>query len=380
MKQLHLNGKTITLIETAHVSKQSVDEVYQIIHQLNPDTICIELDEKRFNQLENPNQYLDQKLFDLIKEKKIWLVVINAILSSYQKKLANQTGSQVGGEMKMAMTLAKEKNKELVLMDRDVQTTFKRIWHSLGLKEKYRLFELLISSIFDKEEISEEQLESMKQSDLLESAISQLSAHLPSVSKVLVHERDLVMAHRIKHANGNNIVAVIGAAHSAGIQKALLQDYEIDTLLISPKPSLFSKVIKWVFPILIGVLIILPIGLNPSGLKEIGLWMLFVSIGSMIGSMIFLAHPITWLVAFITAPLSTLSPILSVGWFVGLSEAKIRAPKILDLHQITNDMTSIKKALNNNILRTLLIMISASLGSVIATLLFSIKAISSLFS
>ena len=43
--QLELNGRKITLVGTAHVSKESVEEVKETIKAINPDCVAVELDE-----------------------------------------------------------------------------------------------------------------------------------------------------------------------------------------------------------------------------------------------------------------------------------------------------------------------------------------------
>lgn len=379
MKQITINSKEITLIETAHVSAQSVLDVQTVIKTVQPDTICVELDEKRYDNMMNPDKFMAVKLLDVIKEKRIWLFVVNYILAGYQKKMASQTQSAVGLEMKTGIQLAQETNANLVLMDRDVQTTFKRVWRNLTLKEKFKLINLLIGALFDSSEISEAEIEQLKQHDQLTAALSQVSQQFPSIAKTLIHERDQYMAMKIKHAPGTKIVAIIGAAHSPGIQQALEQEIDITELEHISQPSIWSKLFSYAFPFLIALLIVSSIGFNQAGLQHLGVWLIYVSIASSLGALVCLAHPITILVAFLFAPLSTLSPVLSVGWFVGLSEAYFRAPTVSDFYAINDDSKSIKKVLKNNILRTLCIMLVASLFSTAVTLFFSIDAIAQFF-
>ena len=45
--RLTTSGKSIILVGTAHVSRDSVEQVRQIISEEKPDRVCVELDERR---------------------------------------------------------------------------------------------------------------------------------------------------------------------------------------------------------------------------------------------------------------------------------------------------------------------------------------------
>lgn len=376
METIQIGDKEITLIRTAHVSKQSVDEVKSVIDQIQPDTICIELDEQRAQNLFKKQDYSDMKLSTVIKEKKIILVVVNYILAQYQKKMADQMETGVGDEMRMGVTLAKEIGANVSYIDRNIQITFKRIWSLLSFWEKLKLIALVIGSLFENEEISEETIEEMKQQDILDSALKEVSTEFPTVAEVLIFERDRYMAQSIKNSPGKKIVVVIGAAHAPGIIKHLHgDDIDISALEVIKEPSWLSKQVKWLLPVSIVLLVFVTTGFNLDGLMRLSGWLLIAAGASAIGALICLAHPITILVSFLAAPISTLSPVLAVGWFAGLSEAYFRKATVADFNNINDDSKSIRKALKNNILRTLLIMLMTSLFSSIVTILFSFDVV-----
>lgn len=375
MKQLQLNNKVITLVLTAHVSKQSVIDVQETIDQIQPDCICIELDDKRLDSINHPKDLTSMKLIDVIKEKKVAMVVVNYILANYQKKMAEHMDSGVGDEMREGMKQASTLNVPLHTIDRDIQTTFNRIWHSLSFFEKTNLIVSFIAMMFDDQELNEEELLKMKQEDILNEALKEISEQFPTVARILVTERDQYMAQKIKDAPGSNVVAIIGAAHANGIIHHLQQpDIQTTELEVIPKSSLLSKIIKYLLPVLLLSLIFFT-----SGINKVGSWLLIAAGASALGAILMLAHPITILVSFLTAPISTLSPVLSVGWFAGLSEAHFRAPTVGDFNSLNDDARSIKKALKNNILRTLLIMIVTSLLSALVTIFFTVDAIKNFF-
>lgn len=370
MKQIQLENKKITLVETAHVSKQSVLDVFEAVEEVKPDVICIELDNQRAQRIDTPVDYSSMKLIDVIKEKKLILVIVNYILSQYQKRMAENMDSNVGDEMRAGIQAAKEMNVSIAAIDRDIQITFKRIWSHMSFFEKIKIFGALLSS--EDIDLDETDIEHLKKQDVLNSALEEISAELPNVHRILVTERDMYMAQSIKNAPGTNVLAIIGAAHGPGIVKYLYED-DInlkDLEFIKPQSAL-SKVMKWVLPLLFILLIFLAFGFNQDGLQKVGSWILWVSVASALGALVSLGHPVTILVSFLTAFISAINPILSVGWFAGISEAYFRAPTVGDFETLNEDAKSIKKALKNNVLRTLIVMFMTSLFSVVVTLYFT---------
>lgn len=374
MKQIQLQDKLITLIETAHVSKNSVDEVKDTIELIKPDHICIELDNQRAAKINTPVDYSSMKLIDVIKEKKIILVAVNYILSQYQKKVASTMDSNVGDEMRMGIKIAKETSTPVSYIDRDIQITFKRIWSHLSFFEKMKILFSMINS--EEASLSEEDIEHLKQEDVLNNALKEVSEAFPTVHRILVTERDQYMAQSIKNAPGNNVVAIIGAAHGPGIEHFLSQpDIQLESLEVIKPQSTVTKIIKWMLPIAFMLFILFAFGFNTNGLAKLGSWIIYLSIASAIGAAICLAHPVTILVSFLTAFISAISPVFSVGWFAGISEAYFRAPTVGDFNTLNEDAKHIKTALKNNILRTLLVMVMTSLFSVLVTLFFSFDSL-----
>lgn len=368
METIYYQDKEIILIKTAHVSKASSEEVRQVISEYQPDTVCIELDENRAANLFKKTDYSQMKLSQVIREKKVALVVMNYVLSQYQKKMADHLETQVGDEMRVGVTMAQSQKAHLNYIDRDIQITFKRIWSYLSFIEKVKLISALIGSLFDSETIEESQIEELKQQDILEDALAEVTQAFPTISRILISERDMYMAQSIKESPGKKIVAVIGAAHAPGMIKQLQQPEINKEKLLTIKPkSLFSKLLPWMLPLALIALVFL----TNNSWQELSGWLLTAAVASAIGAALCLAHPLTILVSFVAAPISTLSPVLAVGWFAGLCEATLRQATVSDFNSLNDDSKSIKKVLKNNILRTLAIMLMTSLFSSIVTIVFS---------
>ena len=372
------NNKNIYLIKTAHVSKNSIEDVDECFKEINPDSICIELDKQRYESLNNKDKWRDTDISKIIKEGKVGLLLVNIILSSFQKRMAISLNSQNGGEMIEGIKLSKEYNKNLVLADRPVNTTFSRIWNSLGLYEKSKLLVSIIMSIFDKEEISEEDLKELKEKDALETALNEVSKEFPNVKKVLVDERDQFLAQKIKTAPGNTIMAIIGAAHAKGIENNLNNEIDTNRLEQVEKKKGLGTFIKWFIPLFILVMLIITLITNKdSGIEQIKNWVIWNGTAAAIGSLLCLGHPLTIVVAFIAAPITSLNPLLSAGLFAALVEATLRKPKVKDFEDITEDTTTIKGFFKNRVTRILLIFIFVNLFSAIATFISGAGILSS---
>ncbi|ADC50076.1 TraB family pheromone shut-down protein [Alkalihalophilus pseudofirmus OF4] len=368
--RIHLNGKELILIGTAHVSKQSAEEVKQVIEAEQPDSVCVELDEQRYQSITAGNKWKDMDIFKVIKEKKATLLLMNLFISSFQKRMAKQFDIKPGQEMIQGIESAKETGAELVLADRNIQITFSRIWHGVGLWGRAKLLMSIVYSVFNNEEISEEELERLKTEDMLNTMLHDLTVSFPRLKKPLIDERDQYLAQKIKEAPGDKVVAVLGAAHVPGIKEQIKQDHDLDRLNERPKKSIAPSIIGWMIPILILGMIGYAFYTNPSVGADLTLsWVLWNSAFAAIGAAIAFGHPLTILTALILAPLTSLYPLLAAGWFAGLVEAYIRKPKVADFESLSDDVYSVKGFWSNNVTRILLVVVLTNLGSTLGTVI-----------
>lgn len=378
-EKFNYNNKTIHLIKTAHVSKNSKEDVIKYFNEIHPDTICIELDSDRYKNITSKDRWQNTDIFKIIKEGKVGILLVSIILSAYQKKMALSLDSTSGAEMMAGIELAKENNIELALIDRPINVTFKRIWQSLSFKEKINLLASIISSIFEKEEISEKDLESLKEQEALDLALEEVAKELPNVKKTLVDERDMYLAQSIKQTKGTNVMVIIGAAHAKGIQKYINEDIDLNKLVELKKKK--TSLLKWIIPIAIISMIILTLFINKDvGINQIKTWILVNGTLSAFGTLLCLGHPLSILTAFIMAPITSLNPLLSSGLFAASVEAFVRKPKVKDFESIANDSLNFKGFIKNKVTKVLLIFILANLFSTIGTFVSGIGIVSSFIS
>jgi len=366
--RLHLGDKEIILIGTAHVSRSSAELVKEVIEAERPDAVCVELDAQRYQTITEGSKWQEQDIFKIIKEKKATLLLINLVLASFQKRLAKQFGINAGQEMLQGIASAKEIGAKLVLADRDIQTTFARIWHNVGFWGKVRLIAEIIYGIFNNETITEEEMEKMKTQDTLNAVLNDLASSFPQLKATLVDERDQYLAQKIKEAPGQKVVAVLGAAHVPGVKEEIYKEHDLEALTQTPATSRIYGLIGWSIPILIIGFIAYGFITNPAvGAQQSLSWVLWTGLLAALGTTLAMGHPLSILTSFVAAPLTTLHPMLAAGWFAGLTQAYICRPSVRDFENISEDVFSLKGFWNNKITRILLIVTFANIGASVGT-------------
>ena len=374
--KLNYKNKEIYLVKTAHVSKNSVEDVKECIETVQPDSICIELDSQRYEKLKHPDDWRNSDIVKIIKEKQVGFLLVNVILSSFQKRIAKSMDSSSGAEMMEGIRQAEERNIPLVMADRPIKTTFSRIWYQLSASEKVKVLTGIISSIFEDEDISEEDIARLKEADALEAALLEIGKEFPAVKRVLVDERDQYLCDKIRNAPGKKTVAIIGAAHAGGIERNLNSEIDTNQLDIVEKKKGFGSFLKYAIPaIIVGIILYTIITNRDIGLQQLRSWILWNGGLSALGVLCALGHPLSILTAFVMAPLTSLNPLLASGWFAGIVEASIRKPKVKDFEDIAEDTASLKGFWKNRVTRTLLVVVFANLFSSIGTFISGIDVV-----
>ena len=366
--RLDLNGKEIILIGTAHVSKHSAEQVKEVIDAEQPDSVCIELDEQRYKSIREGNKWKDMDIFQVIKDKKATLLLMNLAISSFQNRMAKQFDIKPGQEMIQGIESAEEIDAKLVLADRDIQITFSRIWNGIGLKGKALLLTQVIASIFSKETISEEDLEKMKTQDTINAMLHEFTEAFPRLKKPLIDERDQYLAQKIKGAPGEKVVAVLGAAHVPGIKQEIKKEHNLQKLAQKPPKSKLPKIIGWSIPVVILGIIAYTFFANPAaGWQQTVSWILWNGSFSALGALVAFAHPLAIVTAFIAAPITSLNPLIAAGWFAGFVQAYIKRPHVSDFENLSEDVFHLKGFWSNKVTRVLLVIVLANIGSSIGT-------------
>ncbi|MBN2858722.1 MAG: TraB/GumN family protein [Sphaerochaetaceae bacterium] len=372
------DGKEIILIGTAHVSAESVNEVEQVIDATSPDVICIELDEGRYRSKTEKKGWENLDIKQVLKQNKGFLLLANLALSSYQKKLGDKMGISPGDEIMKGAEIATERDIPLELCDREIEVTFKRAWRLSNWWNKAKLISSLLTAAFSKEEISDEEIESLKGTNMLQSMLDEMAQELPTIKRVLIDERDEYLATKIYRSKGRNVVAVVGAGHAPGLIRHMekldssKEPYSLRSISSIPKASPAGKIFSW--GIVVALLALIAVGFIRSGWTS-GLTMFLYWFGlnaslTALASIIGLAHPLTVIVSTVSAPITALSPTLGVGMVAGILEVSLRKPRVLDFESLTEDILHIKGWYRNRVIHPLFLFfitsIFASIGTFIA--------------
>jgi pheromone shutdown-related protein TraB len=381
---IEFEGRNIILVGTAHISKESVHLVQRVISEEKPDCVCLELDEKRFEAMSCKDSWQSLDLKQIIRNKQLSTLMVSMLMGAYQKRLGGQLGVTPGAELLAGATTAKALNIPISLCDRDVRITLRRAWKSTSFFKKSYLLSSLVASLFDSEVISEEKLEDMKKKDVLSSLMDEMGQTFPELKRVLIDERDIYLAEKIKESAGRHLVAVVGAGHIEGIKKALHLDQKniLESITVIPPMSRAWKIAGWGIPVLI-VASIAAIGVlkgaSVAG-ANILFWVLANGIPAAIGAVLALAHPFTTIGAFTAAPITSLTPVIGAGYVTAFIQVMTRPPVVREFESVGDDISSFTGWWKNKLLRVFLVFFFTGFGSAIGTWVGGYEIFKNLFS
>jgi pheromone shutdown-related protein TraB len=366
-----LPERTILLVGTAHISQESVDLVRDVIIREKPDRVCIELDDNRYQALSQKDRWQSLDLKEILKKKQLSTLLVSLLMASYQKKLGGQLGVTPGTELLAAAQTAEAQCIPFLLCDRDVRITLRRAWKSTSFFKKGYLLALLLATLFDTTEIEAKKLVELKKKDVLSELLAEMGKILPAVKEVLIDERDIFLAEKIKTSAGRRIVAIVGAGHVEGIKRRIVEDNQqmLAELSAIPPVSKGWKIAGWGIPVLI-IGSIFTIGLQ-KGASVAGasmvFWFLAHALPAAAGALIALAHPYTTLGAFAAAPFTSLTPIIRTGYVTAFIQVMTKPPIVQEFETVGNDISTMNGWWKNKLLRVFLVFFLTGIGSAIGT-------------
>jgi len=363
-EKIELEDRTITVIGTAHVSEESRKEVRQTIEEVQPDLVGVELDEDRLKSLREESGWRDLNLSEAIKQGKAPLLLVNLLLSIYQRSLGIQQDLKPGQEMLEAIKAAEETDTEYALLDRDINETLSRAFSQLSIKEKI----MLIASIFAAEDEEEINIEELKQGDILDKIVEDLKEQFPSLNRVFLDERNTYMAEKLMEKDFENAVVVVGAAHAKGMIEDIRAEKKYE-----PKNG---RQIPWMKLISYGIPTFIVAGLGYSfyqigfttGITGVKFWILSNGLLALTGAIIARSHITTWITSFLAAPLTSLDPALGAGMVAAYAEGKMYPPTVEEMEEVTK-VKKYRDLWGNQAGRVLLTFFFVTLGSAAATFL-----------
>ena len=327
----------LRLLGTAHIATSSVEAVKSHIESYQPDIVAVELCQSRYATLVNDRRLDKESLLRVIKEGKAPMVLLQSMLSAEQRKLGMDEGQQPGAELLAAVKAADEAGCEVVLVDRDIQTTLRRAWKNMRFREKWSLLTSLLEEDDDEDELDVDDL--LNDSDLLSSMMEELKGFSPGAGEVLIDERDAYIAAKIGALDDNQrVLAVLGAGHLNGVAKkfeAGTDSIETSTLEELPSPSAIRRFLPWAFPlVMIGVLAaVASTSSEVDWVTFFTVWTAANAVFAALACILARGHPLAVLTAALASPITSLNPALAAGWFAGYVQLKMAEPTAEDLQQ-----------------------------------------------
>lgn len=379
VEKLIIQGRTYYLVGTNHISEESAKLVKNVIDEVRPDCVCVELDQKRYQKYTSPEEWAKTDIIKIIKQNKLVVLFSNIVYGALQRKLAKEKGTKQAGELIQALESAKDVGADIQLIDRDIQVTFKRMWRHLSFTQKPKLIMTFFSEF---EDVETERLEDFLESDSFDNVFIQLSKKFPTIYNDMITERDKVMVTNLQNSKYDVNVVVVGKAHINGIKAKLKEEksYDISELTSIPSKKLSSKLIELIFPLTIILLLAVSFFSGVQvGFHQLLKWWVWNGGLAAIFTCFALPSPLTILTSLIMAPVGALSPVLSVGVFSALAEATVKKPTVRDFLTVQDDFLSIKTIYSNRLIKIGLVFLLSNLGGAIGNIIGGIGILNSLF-
>ncbi|MEO6926925.1 MAG: TraB/GumN family protein [Rhodanobacter sp.] len=392
IEHVQRDGVEYVVLGTAHVSRSSMEAVQGLLEHEHFDAVAVELCESRAQGMRDPEAFKQMDLFQVIRQGKAGMVTASLVLSTFQKRLADQSGIQPGAEMKAAMDGADQRGLPTWLIDREVGTTLKRAWRSVGFWQRFGLLGGLLASVFEREDIAQEEIEKLKQSDLLESAFSEFASGSKPLYESLIGERDAFMAARLREeasrtatSESRRVLVVIGAGHLKGLCMQLREQQDEPALIVAdlaqtPPKARWPKWLAAGLVLLVFVAIAWAFHRNAAlGTQALMTWVLFTGGFAALGALAAGGHPLSIVAAFIAAPIKPFRPGIPAGGISAMAEAWVRRPRVADFDSLRDDIVHWSGWWKNRVARTLLNFLLVTVGTLVGEYSAGIHIIKSLF-
>jgi len=376
LRTVTVDGTPITLLGTAHVSRSSAEQVAAELDSKAYQAVAIELCPSRFDALNNPDRLAELDLMQVVRQGKASMVMANLAMAAYQQRLGEQLDIEPGAEMRMAVDQARKHDLPVVLIDREIGVTLKRTASNLSWWQRAVLFSGLMTSLVSREEVSEEDIEHLKEGDVLETTFAEFAHDRQDLYQPLIAERDRYMAAKLReaaaHHPGRPVLAVVGAGHLDGISRHLGDSDDpaaaLQELEQIPEKARWPRLIPWLIVALVLTGFYIGFTRNPElGWQLVRDWVLINGGLSALGALIAAAHPLTILTAFVAAPITSLNPTVGAGMVTAAAELWLRKPRVGDFSKLRHDTTQLRGWWRNRVSRTLLVFLFSTLGSALGT-------------
>ncbi len=380
VRRLRLGETELVLLGTAHVSRASAEAVARLLENEDFDAVAVELCPSRYHALMNPDALERLDILQAIRQGRAQVILANLALGAYQQRLAEELGVEPGAEMRVAADEARARGLPVLLIDRDIGTTLKRVYRSVPWWRRLGLVGALLGSVVSREKVDEKEIERLKEGDILESTFSQFADEDQGLFEPLIAERDRYMVARLcqelADAGLRRVLVVVGAGHLKGMTERLAAGCppdparEVAELESLPPPSPWPRRLPWLIVALILSGFAIGFARSPElGWNLVKEWVVINGGLAALGALLARGHPLTVLAAFLAAPLTSLNPMVGAGMVTALVEGALRRPSIGDVQRLRRDTAHLRGWWRNRVARILLVFLFSTLGSAAGTYL-----------
>lgn len=366
-------GREVVLVGTAHISPDSVRLVRETIEREKPDGVCVELDRGRFEALMDPARIERLDLKQAVRERKLLPLIAGIALGAWQARMGLRFGVEPGAELREAALAAREAGIPVRLVDREVRVTLLRVWRRAGFRQKLRLLAGGLEGGGGAEGAleTEEDLKRLVSADVVSRLVAELGEAFPTLKTVVMDERDAWIADAVRETEGGRLVVVVGAGHLDGVERRLLGDEPVDRAALAeiPPRGRLARGIGVAVPLVILSALGWTWATRGAAAASEGalFWVAVNSIPAALGAAAALAHPLTVLAALVSAPFTSLTPVLGAGYVTGFVQAWVRPPRVFELRALREEALAPRKWFTNRALRIALAFLLPTIGSAIGT-------------
>ena len=223
-----MDERKLIIIGSSHIAKESLKEVERILHTEKPDIVALELDKARLRSLLDPQERKIQ--FSAIRHVGFKGFLFSVFGAWAEKKLGKVVGVSPGSEMLKAVEIAKKEKMKIALIDQPIEITLRKFSKALTWKEKWNFVKDFFKVLVGKKQPITFDLSTVPDSEIIEKMLEEVKISYPNIYKVLIEDRNEVMAYHLKRLQrlhpDEKIVAIVGAGHKKGIE-ALMREGKI---------------------------------------------------------------------------------------------------------------------------------------------------------
>ena len=377
VREVRRGACLVTLLGTAHVSRASADAVREYAADPAYQALGAELCASRHRAMTDPDSIARLDLLGVLRRGQAPMVIANLALGAFQQRVAKRVGIEPGAELRALVDGAEQSDRPLLLLDREIGATLRRSYRAVPFWQRLNLVGGLLTSVVSRAEVDPEEIERLKQGDVLDAAFSEFAAEAGTLYVPLIDERDRYMAARLRQeidAHGyTRVLAVVGAGHLNGLAHHLEHDTAPPAGILAelehlPPRGRWLRLLPWLIVVL--VLAGFAIGFSRSpqlGWQLVADWVLINGGLSALGALLAAGHPLTIAAAFFAAPLTSLNPTVGAGMVTGAVELLLRRPTVADFEQLRQASAHPRGWWRNRITRVLLVFLFSTIGSAAGT-------------